>query len=91
MILSHPAVNDCAVVGVPDAKWGEAVKAVLELKAGSTAFDPTEIVELVKQRLGGVHAPKSVDVWQTLPRSPAGKVLKRDIREQFWVGEARAV
>lgn len=91
VILSHPAVNDCAVVGVPDAKWGEAVKAVLELKAGSTAFDPSEIIELVKQRLGGVHAPKSVDVWQTLPRSPAGKVLKRDIREQFWVGEARAV
>ena len=91
VILSHPAINDCAVVGVPDAKWGEAIKAVLELKSEGATIDPSEIIELVKRHLGGVHAPKSVEVWQTLPRSPAGKVLKREIREQFWAGEARAV
>lgn len=90
VILSHASINDCAVVGVPDLKWGEAIKAVLELKDGHT-IDHAEVIRLVKEKLGGVHAPKSVEVWQTLPRSAAGKVLKREIREQFWIGEARAV
>ena len=90
VILSHGSINDCAVVGVPDPKWGEAVKAVLEMKPGHTV-DQTEIISLVKEKLGGVHAPKSVEVWQTLPRSAAGKILKREIREQYWTGETRAV
>ncbi|MGF7158741.1 acyl-CoA synthetase (AMP-forming)/AMP-acid ligase II [Rhodoligotrophos appendicifer] len=90
VLLSHPAVRDCAVVGVPDAKWGEAIKAVIELKANADV-DPQDLIDLVKRELGGVHAPKSVDFWDELPRSGNGKVLKRDVRDTFWSGRERAV
>lgn len=90
VILSHPTVRECAVVGVPDPKWGEAVKAVVELKDGAAA-DAAGIIALVKQELGGVHAPKSVEFWPQLPRSAAGKVLKRDIRASFWQDQTRAI
>lgn len=90
VIASHPAVEDCAVVGVPDAKWGESVKAVVQLKPSAEVTED-EIVQLVKAKLGSVHAPKSVDFVSTLPRSPNGKVLKRDIRDKFWEGAQRRV
>jgi acyl-CoA synthetase (AMP-forming)/AMP-acid ligase II len=90
VIASHPAVEDCAVVGVPDEKWGEAVKAVIQLKPSAHATDD-EIIQLVKSKLGSVHAPKTVDFVASLPRSPNGKVLKRDIRDGFWAGVARRV
>ncbi|MDE1147126.1 MAG: AMP-binding protein [Azospirillaceae bacterium] len=90
VILSHPAVRDCAVFGVPDPKWGEAVHAAVELKDGCQAA-PADIIALVKERLGGVHAPKAVTFWAELPRSPVGKVLKRAIRDPYWQGRDRAV
>lgn len=89
-VLGHSAVQDCAVVGVPDEKWGEAVKAVVELKPGRSA-EPEEIIALCKERIGSVKAPKSVEFWDELPRSNIGKVLKRKIRERFWQGRARAI
>ena len=58
--------------------------------SGASA-EGAEIIALVKQRLGSVHAPKSVDIWPALPRSPAGKVLKREIRDGFWRDQTRAV
>ena len=90
IIWGHPAVQDCAVIGVPDEKWGEAVKAVIELKDGASA-DSDEIIALCKAKLGSVKAPKSVDFWKSLPRSPVGKVRKKDIRETFWKGRTRAI
>lgn len=90
LIWQHPSVLDCAVIGVPDDKWGEAVTAVVELKPGAS-LDTAELIALCKKRLGSVKAPKSVHIWATLPRSPLGKVLKREIRDQFWQGCARAI
>ena len=78
------------MIGVPDSKWGEAIKAVVQLKPGAHA-SADEIVDMVKAKLGSVHAPKTVDFVASLPRSPNGKVLKREIREKFWEGAARRV
>lgn len=90
VIQGHPAVLDCAVVGVPDEKWGEAVKAVIQLKEGqSTTSDA--IVALCKSKLGSVYAPKTVEFWPSLPRSAVGKLLRRQVREKFWQGQWRAV
>jgi fatty-acyl-CoA synthase len=90
VVWSHPAVKDCAVVGAPDEKWGELVTAIVEAKAGTTV-DPEELIAFCRQRLGSVKAPKAVQVWEELPRSPVGKVLKRNIRDQLWAGARRRV
>lgn len=89
-ILSHPAVRECAVIGTPDEKWGEAVKAVIELKDGHRA-EAEEIRQLVRDQLGGVHTPKTVEFWPDLPRSTNGKISKADVRAHFWRGHNRAV
>jgi fatty-acyl-CoA synthase len=78
-LMQHPAVQDCAVVGLPDEKWGERVTAVVQLR-GDLAATPDELAAFVKERIGSVKAPKQVEVWADLPRSKVGKVLKADIR-----------
>jgi acyl-CoA synthetase (AMP-forming)/AMP-acid ligase II len=90
VIWSHPSVQDCAVIGVPDSQWGEAVKAVVELNAGQDVT-ADELIALCKDRLGSVKAPKTVEFVDSLPRSPVGKVLKKDLRAKYWQNEARRI
>lgn len=90
VIWSHPAVGDCAVIGVPHDEWGEAVKAVIELKPGMNVSE-AELLTLCREKLGGIKAPKTIEFWCELPRSSVGKVLKREIRARFWAGRERMV
>jgi acyl-CoA synthetase (AMP-forming)/AMP-acid ligase II len=90
VIQGHPGVLDCIVVGVPDEKWGEAVKAVVQLKPGQTV-DQEVLIALCKEQLGSAKAPKSVEFWAELPRSAVGKLLKKDVRAKFWGDQWRAV
>jgi acyl-CoA synthetase (AMP-forming)/AMP-acid ligase II len=89
VIWGHPAVQDCAVVGVPDTDWGERLTAVIELKPGSSAT-ADEIVELCRKRFGSLKTPKQVEFWPALPRSAVGKVLKKDVRARLAAASRRA-
>ncbi len=90
VIQGHDAVMDCAVVGVPDEKWGEAVKAVVQLKPGRTV-SADEVIDLCREKLGGVYTPKSVEFWTDLPRSAVGKLLRREVRDKYWTGQWRSI
>lgn len=90
-IFSHPDVADVAVVGVPDAKWGEAVKAIIVPKPGCNPIE-ADIKAYTKERIAGYKCPKSIDIHpEPLPRNPSGKVLRRQLREPFWKGHGRSV
>jgi len=91
VLAEHPALQDVTVIGVPDERWGEVPKAVVVLKSGATLADPNELVAWCRERLAGYKCPKTVDVVTELPRTPTGKVLKRELRKPYWEGRGRQV
>src|SRR5882757_2510350 len=81
-LQAHETIQDCAVIGLPDEKWGERVVAVVQPRAGRTV-DVVAVSAFVKQRVGSVKTPKQIEVWDDLPRSKVGKVLKSEIRARM--------
>jgi acyl-CoA synthetase (AMP-forming)/AMP-acid ligase II len=88
VIAEHPAVSEVAVIGVPDERWGESVKAVVSLEGEVTE---AEIIAYARERLAAYKCPKTVDVVDELPRNPTGKILKKDLRQPHWEAAGRKV
>jgi long-chain acyl-CoA synthetase len=89
-VLSHPAVDQAAAIGIPHEKWGESIHCVVTLLPGAVAT-PDELITHASDRLAGYKKPKSLDIVDTLPISATGKILKRELREKFWDKTGRKI
>jgi acyl-CoA synthetase (AMP-forming)/AMP-acid ligase II len=90
VLYMHPAILECAVVGIPDPKWGEAVKGIVVLKSGQKATEQ-EIIQFCKEKMTHYKAPKSIDFIEALPRTGSGKIHKKGLRDKYWEGYEKKV
>ena len=89
-VMGCPGVADVAVIGVPDEKWGEAVKAIV-VKQADADVTAEQVIAWTRERIAGFKVPKSVDFVAELPRNPSGKILKKDLRAPYWEGRERQI
>ncbi|MFP6772348.1 MAG: hypothetical protein VCE74_08420 [Alphaproteobacteria bacterium] len=89
-LSGHEKIADVGVIGVPDEKWGETVKAFVVVKPGET-LTAEEVMAYARTRIAGYKIPRSVDFVAELPRNPSGKILKRELRRPYWEGYDRQV
>jgi fatty-acyl-CoA synthase len=85
-LAAHPAIYEVAVIPVPDAKWGELPKALVVLKPGAKATE-AEILEFCRSQIAHYKAPRSVEFFESLPKTGTGKVLKKELRKKYWHGQ----
>ena len=90
VLYEHPAVKECAVVSAPDPKWGERVQAVVVVREGHTVTEE-ELIKHCKDRLAGYKCPKKIEIWEQLPKTPIGKIIRKDVKKHYWEGKDKLI